>query len=95
MPANPDTHHTNYLQIKGNNTEAVKFTQNANKTLNFKSGANVSILAASGEITISATDTTYNAATQLEDGLMSKDDKKKLDGIAAEATKVTSDTISG
>ena len=95
MPANPNKHYTNYLQIKGNNTEAVKFTQNTDKTLNFKAGTNVSILAASGEITISATDTTYNAATQLVDGLMSKDDKKKLDGIAAEATKVTSDTISG
>ena len=33
MPANPntDTHYTNYLQIKGNGTEAVKYTQNVNK----------------------------------------------------------------
>ena len=69
MPANPDTHHTNYLQIKGNNTEAVKFTQNANKTLNFKSGANVSISAASGEITISATDTnTWKANSSSSEG---------------------------
>lgn len=83
------------MQIKGNGIEAIKFTQSADKTLNFKPGANVSIAAVSGEITINATDTTYNAATQSVDGLMSKDDKKKLDGIAAEATKVTSDTISG
>ena len=54
-----DTHYTNYLQIKGNGTEAVKFTQNADKTLNLKPGNNVSISAASGEITISATDTKY------------------------------------
>ena len=54
---NTDTHYTNYLQIKGNGTEAVKFTQNADKSLNLKSGSNVSISAASGEITISATDT--------------------------------------
>ena len=54
---NTDTHYTNYLQIKGNGTEAVKFTQNADKTLNLKQGNNVSISAASGEITISATDT--------------------------------------
>ena len=54
---NSDTHYTNYLQIKGNDTEAVKFTQNADKTLNLKPGNNVSISAASGEITISATDT--------------------------------------
>ena len=53
----PDTHYTNYLQIKGNGTEAVKFTQNADKTLNFKPGTNVSISAAANEITISATDT--------------------------------------
>ena len=52
-----DTHYTNYLQIKGNGTEAVKFTQNADKALNLKPGNNVSISAASGEITISATDT--------------------------------------
>ena len=52
-----DTHYTNYLQIKGNGTEAVKFTQNADKTLNLKQGNNVSISATSGEITINATDT--------------------------------------
>ena len=54
---NTDTHYTNYLQIKGNGTEAVKFTQDSNKTLNLKQGNNVSISAASDEITISATDT--------------------------------------
>ena len=54
---NTDTHYTNYLQIKGNGTEAVKFTQNADKSLNLKPGSNVSISAASGEITISSTDT--------------------------------------
>ena len=69
MPANPNTHHTNYLQIKGNNTEAVKFAQNADKTLNFKPGANVSISATSGEITISSTDTnTATAADNILDG---------------------------
>ena len=60
---NIDTHYTNYLQIKGNGTEAVKFTQNADKTLNLKPGNNVAISAASGEITISATDTTYSLAS--------------------------------
>ena len=57
---NIDTHYTNHLQIKGNGTEAVKFTQNADKTLNLKPGNNVAISATSGEITISATDTTYS-----------------------------------
>ena len=69
MPANPNKHYTNYLQIKGNGTEAVKFTQNADKTLNFKPGANVSISATSGEITISSTDTnTATAADNILDG---------------------------
>ena len=69
MPANPNKHYTNYLQIKGNGTEAVKFTQNADKTLNFKPGTNVSISATSGEITISATDTnTATAADNILDG---------------------------
>ena len=52
-----DTHYTNYLQIKGNGTEAIKFTQNADRSLNLKPGNNVSISAGTGEITISATDT--------------------------------------
>lgn len=69
MLEDPNTHYTNYLQIKGNNTEAVKFTQDADKILNFKPGANVSISAASGEITISSTDTnTATAADNILDG---------------------------
>lgn len=38
------------------------------------------------------TDTTYNDATQSEHGLMTAADKKKLDGIAAGATKVAVDS---
>ena len=69
MPANPNKHYTNYLQIKGNGTEAVKFTQNTDKTLNFKPGANVSISAVSGEITISSTDTnTWKANSSSSEG---------------------------
>lgn len=41
------------------------------------------------------TDTTYSAATQSAQGLMSANDKKKLDGIATGATAVTSSTVSG
>ena len=47
------------------------------------------------KVNVPWTNTTYSAATQSAAGLMSIDDKKKLDGIAANATKVTSDTISG
>ena len=67
MPKNPNTHYTNYLQIKGNSIKAVEFTQNADTTLNFKPGNNVSILAASGEITISSTNTA-TAADNILDG---------------------------
>ena len=41
------------------------------------------------------TDTTYSAATTSAAGLMSADDKTKLNGIATGATKVTTDTVSG
>ena len=68
------------------------------KGLNFAAGSNVSISFAAagtgdgqsgnanyGTLTISATDTTYSAATQSAAGLMSAADKKKLDGIATSA----------
>ena len=41
------------------------------------------------------TDTTYSAATTSAAGLMSSNDKTKLNGIATGATKVTTDTVSG
>lgn len=41
------------------------------------------------------TNTTYNPATQSANGLMSADDKKKLDGIAAEANKYSHPTSAG
>lgn len=87
-----DTHYTKYLQIKGNGTEAIKYTQDSDKSLNLKPGTNVTISAASGEITINATDTTYSAATDSAAGLMSAADKKKLDGIAAGAQANVADT---
>lgn len=79
---NTDTHYTNYLQIKGNGTEAVKFTQNANKTLNLKPGNNVSISAASGEITISATDTNTHNSHAIISGTKS-DNSTQIKGSAS------------
>lgn len=52
MPSNPNSHLTKYLKINGNGTEAVKFTQDADKTLNFAPGNNIGISAAAGTITI-------------------------------------------
>ena len=46
-------------------------------------GNNISIETVNGELTISATDTTYSDATQQTHGLMSTADKTKLDGITA------------
>lgn len=48
-------------------------------------GANITIETVNDALTISATDTTYLAATALADGLMSTTDKTKLDGVAAGA----------
>lgn len=53
-----------------------------------KVGTNLSITA---DGTLSATDTTYEDATQTVPGLMSAADKKKLDEIAEKATAVTVD----
>ena len=60
-------------------------------TLTLASGTNVTITpdASTDTITISAKDTTYNAATTSVSGLMSADDKTKLDGIATGANKYT------
>lgn len=46
-------------------------------------GDNISIETINGELTISATDTTYSDATQQTHGLMSTADKTKLDSITA------------
>ena len=57
-------------------------------------GATTVTTDTNGNIIISSTDnnTTYVAATQSAAGLMSADDKKKLDGIASGANKITIDT---
>lgn len=62
--------------------------QVASKQDKLTAGTNITI---SGS-TISAKDTTYSDATQSAHGLMTAADKKKLDGIAAGATKVAVDS---
>lgn len=61
-------------------------------SLTLAAGANVSLSDSGSTITISATDTTYSAATQSAAGLMSAADKAKLDGIEAGATAITVDS---
>ena len=58
-------------------------------TLEFVAGSNVTITpdATNDKITIAAKNTTYNEATQSTAGLMSAEDKEKLDGIAEGANK--------
>ncbi len=57
----------------------------AGKQAALTAGENITIADNNGDLTISATDTTYSAATTSADGLMSAADKAKLDGIAATA----------
>lgn len=100
--ANTDTHYTNYLQIKGNGTEAIKFTQNGDKSLNLKPGNNVSISAATNEITISATvptksswnyDDTYVKYSAAQ-SLTNAQKKQARDNIKAVSVD-TNETITG
>lgn len=63
-------------------------------SLTLVAGSNVTITpdATNDKVTIAATDTTYNPATTSIQGLMSAEDKTKLDGIATGANKTTVDT---
>ena len=60
-------------------------------TLTLAAGNNVTLTpdVSGDKITISATNTTYSVATTSSNGLMSAADKKKLDGIAANANNYT------
>ena len=88
--SNPNTHYTNYLQIKGDGTEAVKYTQNADKSLDLKPGNNISISASSGEITISATDT--NTWRGIQNNLTSD---STTDSLSAAQGKVLKGLVDG
>lgn len=74
--------------IVGSTTVAA---DSATDTLTLVAGSNVTLTpdATNDKITISATDTKYSAATTSAAGLMSKDDKTKLDGITASADSVS------
>lgn len=74
------------LLIKADNTDYISFDGGENKSVNLRSGSNVRIDKATtgGEnldLTINATDTTYDIATPSTNGLMSSADKNKLDSL--------------
>ena len=72
---------------------------NKTDTLTLVAGTNVTITpdATNDNITIAAKDTTYSVATQSDAGLMSADDKAKLDGIAigAKPGTITGVSVNG
>lgn len=63
------------------------FLTDSETSLNIIAGTNVTLNTNSGNLTISATDTTYTKATNAQDGLMSKEDFIKLSQIESGAQK--------
>ena len=61
-------------------------------TLEIEGSGSVSVSASGKKVTISGTNTTYAVATSAANGLMSKDDKAKLDAVAASANNYTHPT---
>ena len=82
------------LLIKADNNDYISFDGGENKSINLRSGSNVRIDKATtgGEnldLTINATDTKYDVATPSKSGLMSAEDKNKLNGIEDGANNYT------
>ena len=72
------------------NTTYIKGLSVSGRTITYTKGD-----GSTGTITTQDTNTTYSNATTSAAGLMSKDDKAKLDGIAAGANKYSHPTSSG
>ena len=104
IPAsNTDTHYTTGLKVGASATATANAAAtNGNVYLNVLdnttvrdshkvvgSGATSVTSDANGVITISSSNTTYSAASQSASGLMTADDKKKLDGISSGANAYT------
>jgi len=104
IPAsNTDTHYTTGLKVGASATATANAAAtNGNVYLNVLdnttvrdshkvvgSGATSVTSDANGVITISSSNTTYSAASQSSSGLMTADDKKKLDGISSGANAYT------
>lgn len=91
-PSNAEKNQNAFSNVKiGNTTIGADTTTD---TLEIVAGSNITLTpdATNDKITVSATDTTYNEATQSANGLMSASDKTKLDGITTGANKTTVDS---
>lgn len=94
-PTNTDTHYTTGLKVGASNTATANAAaSNGSVYLNVLdnstvrdshkivgSGATTVTSDANGVITVSSTNTTYSVATTSANGLMSKDDKSKLNNL--------------
>lgn len=95
-----DSGHTHSDYVNQNAFSNVKVgdttiaADSATDTLTLVAGTNVTITpdATNDKVTIAAKDTTYSAATTSAAGLMSAEDKSKLDGIASGANAYTHPT---
>ena len=82
---NATSNNSTYIKLFDDNTRRSQFKISGTSYINVSSDAN-------GNVTIKDT---LSTATSSANGLMSKEDKSKLDNIAAGATKVTESTVSG
>lgn len=76
------------FKVAGGSTEGTNlytFNGSAAKTINVVAGSNVTLTPTSGQLSISAKDTTYSVATTSANGLMSSAMVAKLNGIATNA----------
>lgn len=94
IAAGAEVNQNAYSKITVGTTEIAATSKTDNITI--VAGNNVTLTpdASNKKYTISATDTTYPTASASADGLMSKEDKAKLDGISAEANKYELPTAS-
>lgn len=86
------------FKVAGGSTEGTNlytFNGSAAKTINVVAGSNVTLTPTSGQLSISAKDTTYSVATTSANGLMSSAMVTKLNGIATNANNYSLPTATG
>lgn len=86
------------FKVAGGSTEGTNlytFNGSTAKTINVVAGSNVTLTPTSGQLSISAKDTTYSVATTSANGLMSSAMVTKLNGIATNANNYSLPTATG